>query len=106
VTLNLAIIPANGSCAITIPVQSTTAGSYTSTVAAKALTTGPAGPNTAAATATLTVAAPSGGGGELDWWDALFAVGVLLAGRRHVRRSPRETLSAPRETRSGRRGLR
>ncbi len=107
VTLSLAVIPAQGSCAITIPVQSATAGSYTNTVAAKALTTGPAGPNAAAATATLTVAAPSsGGGGELDWWDALFAVGVLLAGRRHRRRSPRQPNCAPRDLHSASRGPR
>jgi len=31
---------------------------------------------------------PSSGGGELDWWDSLFVIGVLLAGRRHGRRGP------------------
>ncbi len=89
VTLSGAEIPANGSCAITLPVQSAMAGSYTTTVAAKALTTGPAGANAQGATALLSVTAPSkGGGGDLDWWDTMFVVGVLLAGRRHAKRRP------------------
>jgi serine protease len=88
VTLSGADIPANGSCAITLPVQSAMAGSYTSTVAAKALITGPAGANAQSATAVLSVTAPpgKGGGGDLDWWDTMFVVGVLLAGRRHAKR--------------------
>jgi serine protease len=90
VTLSGADIPANGSCAITLPVQSAMAGSYTSTVAAKALITGPAGANAQSATAVLSVTAPpgKGGGGDLDWWDTMFVVGVLLAGRRHAKRRP------------------
>jgi serine protease len=90
VTLSGADIPAKGSCAITLSVQSATAGSYTSTVAAKALTTGPAGANAQSATAVLLVTAPpsKGGGGDLDWWDTMFVVGVLLAGRRHAKRRP------------------
>jgi hypothetical protein len=89
VTLSAANIPANSSCSIAVPVQTATPGSYTNTVAASALTTGPAGANTATATATLTVTAPSkGGGGSLDWLDMMFVTGVLLAGRRHVRRKP------------------
>jgi serine protease len=90
VTLSGADIPASGSCTITLPVQSATAGSYTSTVAAKALTTGPAGANAQSATAVLSVTAPpsKGGGGDLDWWDTMFVVGVLLAGRRHSKRRP------------------
>jgi hypothetical protein len=89
--LSGADIPAKGSCAITLPVQSATAGSYTSTVAAQALTTGPAGANVSSASAVLSVTAPpsKGGGGDLDWWDSMFAVGVLLAGRRHAKRRPR-----------------
>jgi serine protease len=88
-TLSGATIPAGGRCTITVSVQSAMAGAYTSTVAVDALTTGPAGANSAAATATLTVAPPSsGGGGALDWWDMMFVVGVLLAGRRHGRRRP------------------
>jgi len=99
VTLSGADIPAKGSCTITLPVQSAAAGSYTSTVAAKALTTGPAGANVQSASAVLSVTAPSasasvspapgkGGGGDLDWWDTMFVVGVLLAGRRHAKRRP------------------
>jgi hypothetical protein len=100
VTLSHANIPANGSCTITVPVQSATPGSYTNTLEANALSTGPAGGNADAATATLTVTAPTmssgsatgsgngGGGGALDWWDTMFVVGVLLAGRRQVKRRP------------------
>jgi len=54
-------------------------------VAANALSTAPAGANSEPASATLTVSAPSGGGGEVDVWDTLFVVGVLLAGRRHAK---------------------
>ncbi len=44
-----------------------------------------------AATARLPVAVPdTGGGGALDWWDTMFVVGVLLAGRRHGKRRPRD----------------
>jgi serine protease len=90
VTLTNANIPANGSCAITIPVESSQAGSYTETAAAGDLTTAPAGSNTVGASASLTVTAPrGGGGGEWDWWDNLFVVGVLLAGRRHSKRGRR-----------------
>jgi hypothetical protein len=106
VALRGADIPANGSCTVTLAVQSPTPGSYTNSIAPNALTTGPAGANTQGATALLTVTAPAsgsasasvsgsaassgkGGGGEMDWWDGLFAVGVLLAGRRHVKRGPR-----------------
>ena len=58
IALTGAIIPGNGSCTVTLPVSSTAAGSYTSTIAVNALTTGPAGGNTATATAALTVTAP------------------------------------------------
>jgi serine protease len=110
-TVNLvgAIIPAKGSCTVSVPVQSAAYGSYVNTIAAGALVTGPAGSNAEPVSATLLVAAPaatppaattpttaspaakpsSGGGGELDWWDTLFVVGVLLAGRRHGKRAPR-----------------
>jgi len=91
-------IPAKGSCSMTMSVKSATAGSYTSTVAAQALTTGPAGANVQSASAVLSVTAPAsasstpppskGGGGDLDWWDTIFVVGVLLAGRRHAKRRP------------------
>jgi len=87
VTLTGANIPAASSCAITVPVKSATPGTYSNIIAANALTTGPAGSNTSSATATLTVTAPSrGGGGAIDGWDALFAAGVLLAGRRGMKR--------------------
>jgi serine protease len=96
VTLTNANIPVNGSCSITLSVNSATAADYTNTIGANALMTGPAGGNTAPASASLTVtaaastAAASGGshgGGELDWLDILFVVGVLLASRRHTGRS-------------------
>jgi serine protease len=58
VTLSNANIPANSTCTITVPVSGSTAGSYTNTIAAGALTTGPAGSNSAGATASLTVTAP------------------------------------------------
>jgi serine protease len=58
IALTGAVIPAKGSCTVTLPVSSSTAGSYTSNIAANALTTGPAGGNTATATATLTVTTP------------------------------------------------
>jgi serine protease len=58
VALTGAVIPAGDSCTVTLPVSSTTVGTYTSTIAANALTTGPAGGNTATATATLAVTAP------------------------------------------------
>jgi serine protease len=90
IALSGAIIPAAGSCTVTVPVQSATVGSYTETVAAAALTTAPAGANVDSATAALSVSAPSkSGGGAFDWWDTLFVVGVLLAGRRHARRGAR-----------------
>jgi serine protease len=94
VTLAAANIPANGSCTITLSVMSTSAGSYTNTIAANALTTGPAGGNAAAAAASLDVTAPAGGGGKsggggLDWLDMMLVGGVLLAGRRYGRGRPR-----------------
>jgi serine protease len=96
VTMAGAIIPANGSCVMTMSVMSATAGNYTNTIAAKALATGPAGSNTGTASASLAVTAPvaasssgKSGGGDLDWMDMMFVAGVLLAGRRYAgRRSP------------------
>lgn len=58
IALTGAVIPASGSCSITIPVTSPTVGSYTASIAANALTTGPAGGNAATASATLTVTTP------------------------------------------------
>jgi hypothetical protein len=92
VTLSGAIIPVKGACTITMSVKSATAGTYTNTVAANALMTGPAGGNTApAADASLTVTGNSnvnstgggggGGGGALDWMELLLITGVLLAAK-------------------------
>jgi serine protease len=87
VTLADANIPANGSCSLTLSVKSATAGSYTNAIAAKALSTGPAGANAAAASASLTLTAPAkSGGGALDWLDMMFVAGVLLASRRYIGR--------------------
>jgi hypothetical protein len=89
VTMAGANIPAEGGCSIALSVKSATSGTYSNAIAAKALSTGPAGGNSAASSASLTVTAPSkSGGGELDWWDTMFVVGVLLAGRRHKGRLP------------------
>jgi hypothetical protein len=91
-TVNMAgaNIPAKGSCSMTMSVKSATAGSYANTIAANALSTASAGGNSASASTSLTVTAPpsKGGGGDLDWWDTMFVVGVLLAGRRHAKRRP------------------
>ncbi|HEY6618600.1 MAG TPA: S8 family serine peptidase [Steroidobacteraceae bacterium] len=96
VTLSGANIPANGSCDMSLSVQSATASSYTATIPASALVTGPAGSNAAPASATLTVTAASssptgvagssggGGGGALDWMDILLVAGVLLVVRGHA----------------------
>jgi serine protease len=91
VTMTGANIPAKGSCSMTMTVKSATAGTYANTIAANALSTASAGGNSASASTSLTVTAPSkSGGGDLDWWDMMFVVGVLLAGRRHTgRRSAR-----------------
>jgi serine protease len=90
VTMAGANIPAKGSCSVTMTVKSATAGTYANTIAANALSTASAGGNSASASTSLTVTAPKSGGGVLDWWDMMFVVGVLLAGRRHTgRRSAR-----------------
>jgi len=82
VSLAGANIPAAGSCNITLSVKSATPATYTSTVAANALTTAPAGNNSASTSASLTVTAPatSKGGGTVDWCDLTFAAGILIAG--------------------------
>jgi serine protease len=99
VTLSNANIPVDGSCTLSLTVNSATAADYTNTIGANALVTGPAGGNTAPASASLTVTAAaaatasgggtSHGGGELDWLDILFVVGVLLASRRQLPRRSR-----------------
>jgi hypothetical protein len=94
-----AIIPAQGSCDVTVDVQSATAGSYVLNIAAGDVGTGPAGANTSPASASLTVTGSAsssagasaggghGGGGEIDWLDIMFVTGALLACRRHVGRA-------------------
>jgi hypothetical protein len=81
VTLSGATIPANGRCTLTLTVSSGTAGTYANSIAASAVTSTPAGGNTASASATLTVTASSGGGGALEWSDLLALAGVLLMAR-------------------------
>ena len=89
VTLANAIVSAGGSCSITIPVQAPTAGTYAATIAANALSTGPAGGNTASAAASLTVGAPGGGGGggQISWLDLLLGASALLLVRRRLAQS-------------------
>jgi serine protease len=100
VTLSNANIPAEGSCDITLSVKSATAGSYSHSIAANDLLTGPAGSNGAPASASLTVTGASsssgtstggggGGGGDLDVWDILLVTGVFLAIRGHAGRRTR-----------------
>jgi serine protease len=102
VTLSGANIPAAGACTITLSVNSAMAGTYTNTIAANALMTGPAGGNAVPTSASLTVTAASssasstgsggggGGGGSLDWLDIMLVTGVLLVVRGHAARRPRQ----------------
>jgi serine protease len=106
VTLSNAIIPAQGNCSVTVDVESATVGSYALNIAAGDLSTGPAGPNAAPASAALTVTGSAsagagvsassggghGGGGEFDWLDIMFVTGLLLACRRQAGRG-RGTIS-------------
>jgi hypothetical protein len=81
--LGNANIPASGNCTITVGLQSASAGQYSISIAAKDLVTAPAGANTAGSTATLTVTAPSsGGGGAIDWIDVMGVVALVLVLRR------------------------
>jgi serine protease len=100
VTLAAADIPAGGSCDISFSVNGATAGTYVTSIAANDLMTGPAGGNTAPASATLTVTAAvaggastggggGGGGGSLDWLDIMLVTGILLVLRGHAARRPR-----------------
>jgi serine protease len=95
VTLSGANIPANGSCTVSFSVTSAFDATYPVSIPANALLTGPAGSNTAPASATLTVTAATssptgvaggggGGGGDLDWMDILLIAGVLLVARGHA----------------------
>jgi serine protease len=91
VILSAANIAADGNCTITLPVQSATAGTYTASIPPQALVTAPAGGNTQTATASLTVSAPSpGGGGAIDGWDLMLAAGVVLIIRAPAARKLRE----------------
>ena len=86
VTLSGATIPANGSCTLTLTVSSGTVGTYANSIAVSAVTSTPAGANTAPASATLTVTASSGGGGgAFEWPDVLLLAGVLLVARGRAR---------------------
>jgi serine protease len=103
VTLSNANIPVNASCNIILSVKSAAAGSYSHSIAANDLTTGPAGNNVAPASASLTVTGASsssgtstgggggggGGGGAFDWWDILLIAGVFLMIRGHASRRMR-----------------
>jgi serine protease len=94
VTMAGANIPAAGSCTMTLVVKSATAGTYANAIAANALSTGPAGGSAGTVSTSLTVTGLTGvapsksGGGDLDWLDMMFVAGVLLAGRRQIRRRP------------------
>ena len=101
VVLGNANIPVNGSCDITFSVKSAAAGSFTHSISANDLTTGPAGNNASPASATLTVTAASsstgtstsggggGGGGALEWPDILLIAGIFLVIRGHAGRRMR-----------------
>jgi hypothetical protein len=62
---------------VTLTVSSGTAGNYTNTLAANALTTAQNAGNTVASSASLTVTAPSGGG-ALNWLDLMLLTGVIV----------------------------
>jgi serine protease len=85
-SLSGATLAASGTCTIAVTVSSSTAGTYTDTIAAGAVSTTPSAANTTAASASLTVTAPGGGGGSMTWLDliaaaVLLAANTLLAGR-------------------------
>ncbi len=91
VSLSGATLAANASCTIVVTVSSKTAGTYTDTITAGALSSTPSAANTTAASASLTVTAPSGGGG-MTWLDLIVAAGLLVA--RSLRTSDRYPSSA------------
>jgi serine protease len=88
-TLSNAVIPPSGSCTVSLAVSASSVGSYSNSIAAHALSTGPAGSNSAASAATLTVATPTGGGGggSIDGVELLAAAAIL--GAAHARRRVR-----------------
>jgi serine protease len=95
--LSGANITADGNCTITLPLESVSAGTYTASIAAQALMTAPAGGNTQTAAASLTVSAPSsGGGGAVDGWDLMLAAGVVLIIRAPAARRLRDRRVRPR----------
>ncbi len=79
VSLAGATLPASGSCTIVLTVSSSTAGTYTDTIAAGAISTTPAAANTTAAATTLTVSASGSSGVGMTWVDLLLAAGFLGA---------------------------
>jgi serine protease len=94
VTLAGADIPVNGSCSLRLSVTSAAAGTFATTVASNDLHTGPAGSNTAPASASLTVtgaaaASGGGGGGSMDWLDIMLITGILLVLRGHASKRTR-----------------
>jgi serine protease len=100
VALSGANIAAEGNCTVTLPLESATAGTYMASIAAQDLATAPAGASTRSATASLTVNAPSGGGGgALDGWDLMLAAGVVLIIRSPAARRLRGSGTAPRRRR-------
>jgi serine protease len=101
VSLSGADIAADGSCTITLPLQTASAGTYTASIGAQALTTAPAGGNEQGASASLTVSAPAagGGGGEIDGWDLMLAAGIVLIIRAPAGRKLRGKETPPRPRR-------
>jgi serine protease len=101
VSLSGANIPADGSCTITLSLQATSAGTYTASIGAQALTSAPAGGNKQGASASLTVSAPAagGGGGEIDVWDLMLAAGIVLIIRAPAGRKLRGKAPPPRPRR-------
>jgi serine protease len=100
VALSGASIAADGNCTITLPLESAAAGTYTASIAARALDTATAGGNAQSAAASLTVSAPSGGGGgAIDGWDLLLAAGIILIIRAPAARKLRGSGRAPRRRR-------
>jgi hypothetical protein len=89
VAVSNAIIPADGSCTITVPVASASAGSYTTPIAVNALMTAPAGGNSVGTSAVLTVTVPpSKGGGSLGSYELLAAAGLIAMRARRRARAP------------------